>query len=115
MDAVFKALADPCRRRLLDSLRRRNGQTLGELCAPMEMTRQSVTQHLDLLLGANLVSTRWRGRERLHYLNAVPLQQICERWIRRFERRRLAALHALRQRLEGGGGDAGSGAAGGDR
>jgi DNA-binding transcriptional ArsR family regulator len=101
-DAVFKALADPSRRKLLDRLHARNGQTLGELCAPMDMARQSVTRHLALLEAANLVTTRWRGREKLHYLNVVPLQQIHERWIRKFERSRLQALEQLRRRLEEG-------------
>ena len=99
-DAVFKALADPSRRALLDHLHARNGQTLGELCAPMGMARQTVTQHLCLLEAANLVTTKWRGREKLHYLNVVPLQQIYDRWIRKFERRRLAALDGLKRRLE---------------
>jgi len=100
-DAVFKALADPGRRKLLDRLHARNGQTLGELCAPMDMARQSVAQHLAQLEAANLVSTRWRGREKLHYLNVVPLQEIYDRWIRKFKRRRLAALHGLKRTLEG--------------
>ncbi len=88
-DLVFKALADPSRRQLLDRLQVRNGQTLGELCVPMDMARQTVTQHLALLEAANLITTRWRGREKLHFLNVVPLQQIYERWIRKFERKRL--------------------------
>jgi DNA-binding transcriptional ArsR family regulator len=100
-DPVFKALADPNRRRLLDLLHARNGQTLSELCAPMAMARQSVTQHLELLEAANLVTTKWRGREKLHYLNVVPLQEIYDRWIRKFERRRLAALRGLKAELEG--------------
>ena len=103
MDAgkVFKALADPTRRRLLDLLHRENGQTLSALCADMDMTRQAVTQHLQLLEEANLVVTVWRGREKLHYLNPVPLHEIHERWIGKFERARLGALRDLRKKLEG--------------
>ncbi|NUP19504.1 MAG: helix-turn-helix transcriptional regulator, partial [Streptomyces sp.] len=85
MDKVFKALADDTRRRLLDRLREDNGQTLGELCARIDMARQSVTQHLAVLEAANLVSTVRRGREKLHYLNPVPLHEIQERWIDKFE------------------------------
>jgi DNA-binding transcriptional ArsR family regulator len=99
-DAVFKALADPTRRALLDRLRERNGQTLGELCEPLDMARQSATQHLGLLEAANLVTTVRRGREKLHYLNPVPLWDIAERWIEKFERPRLRALSAIRQRAE---------------
>jgi|SRR5262245_54496814 len=98
---VFKALADPSRRRLLDRLYASNGQTLTELCEDLEMTRQAVTQHLDVLEAANLVTTVWRGRQKLHYLNPVPLQEIYERWIRKFERPRLSALHKLKSQLEG--------------
>lgn len=100
MDDVFKALADPSRRQLLDLLYARNGQTLGELCAPLDMTRQAVTKHLKLLEEANLVTTAWRGREKLHYLNPVPIQQIYERWIGKYERHRLQALGDLKQALE---------------
>jgi uncharacterized protein YndB with AHSA1/START domain/DNA-binding transcriptional ArsR family regulator len=100
-DQVFKALADPSRRFLLDSLRARNGQTLGELCAQLAMARQSVTQHLAILEDANLVTTVRRGREKLHYLNPVPIQEIQERWIERFERPRLRALSRIKQRAEG--------------
>jgi DNA-binding transcriptional ArsR family regulator len=100
-DKVFKALADPGRRRLLDQLHRDNGQTLSALCEHMEMTRQAVTQHLQLLEDANLVAVVRQGREKLHYLNSVPLQEIYERWIRKFERGRLRALRDLKQRLEG--------------
>jgi DNA-binding transcriptional ArsR family regulator len=100
-DKVFKALADPSRRLLLDRLYANNGQTLSELCEYLDMTRQAVSQHLEALEGANLVSTVWRGREKLHYLNPVPLQEIYERWIRKFERSRLSALHILKKRLEG--------------
>lgn len=101
MDEVFKALASPARRRLLDALRARNGQTLGELCTQLEMTRQAVTQHLEVLEGANLVATIRRGREKLHYLNPVPIHEIYERWIRKYERHRLEALRELKKRLEG--------------
>ena len=100
MDAVFKALADPTRRRLLDSLRARNGQTLGELCACGEMTRQAVTKHLAVLGAANLVVTQKRGREKLHYLNPVPIHEIGARWIGKYERSRLAVLAFLKTRLE---------------
>jgi DNA-binding transcriptional ArsR family regulator len=103
LDKVFKALGDPSRRQLLDHLCTRNGQTLGELCEHLDMTRQAVTQHLGVLEAANLVVTIWRGREKLHYLNPVPLQDIYERWIRKFERQRLRALHDLKKRLEGEG------------
>jgi uncharacterized protein YndB with AHSA1/START domain/DNA-binding transcriptional ArsR family regulator len=99
-DAVFRALADPTRRALLDRLHERTGQTLSELCASAGMTRQSVTQHLDVLEDANLVSTTRRGREKLHYLNPVPLYEIQERWIDKFERPRLRALRELRRRAE---------------
>ena len=100
-DRVFKALADSSRRLLLDRLYANNGQTLTELCEHLDMTRQAVTQHLEVLEAANLVTTVWRGREKLHYLNPVPLQEIYERWIRKFEKRRLSALHQLKQRLAG--------------
>ena len=101
IDKVFKALADPTRRRLLDQLHRDNGQTLTALCEHMDMTRQAVTQHLQLLEAANLVAVVWQGREKLHYLNAVPLHEIHERWIAKFERSRLGALHNLNRKLEG--------------
>jgi len=101
-DAVFKALADRTRRRLLDSLRAENGQTLVDLCADLAMTRQGVSQHLERLEAAELVVTVRRGREKLHYLNPVPIHEIHERWIAPFERRRLDALHDLKTRLEGG-------------
>lgn len=100
MDAVFKALADPTRRQLLDRLHERNGQTLGELCAQLDMARQSVTQHLAVLERANLISTVRRGREKLHYLNPVPLHEIEQRWIEKFERPRLRALSDLKRRAE---------------
>ncbi len=101
-DTVFKALADPTRRALLDRLRERNGQTLGDLCEPLAMARQSATQHLGVLEAANLITTIRRGREKLHYLNPVPLWSIQERWIGKFERPRLRALSAVRQRAEEG-------------
>jgi DNA-binding transcriptional ArsR family regulator len=100
-DLVFKALADPSRRRLLDILNAHDARTLGELCAHLDMTRQGVAQHLAVLEEAQLVATRWRGREKLHFLNAVPLQEIYDRWIRNFERSRLQALRDLKRRLEG--------------
>ena len=100
VDKVFKALADPTRRRLLDQLHRDNGQTLTALCEHMEMTRQAVTQHLQLLEDANLVAVVWQGREKLHYLNPVPLHEIYARWIEKFEHGRLEALRTLRKRLE---------------
>ena len=100
VDKVFKALADPSRRQLLDRLFARNGQTLGDLCKHLDMSRQAVTQHLLLLQAANLVATVWRGREKLHYLNPVPIHELQERWIRKFERRRLNALRDLKQRIE---------------
>ena len=100
VDAVFKALADESRRKLLDQLRKNNGQTLGELCEHLDMTRQAVTKHLLLLEAANLVVVVWRGREKLHYLNPVPLQEIYERWIGKYERHRLQALSDLKKGLE---------------
>ena len=100
MDDVFRALADPVRRQLLDSLHARNGQTLGELCEGHEMSRQAVTKHLAVLEEANLVATEKRGREKLHYLNPVPIHDIAERWIGKFERGRLAALSDLKKNLE---------------
>jgi DNA-binding transcriptional ArsR family regulator len=100
MDAVFKALADPTRRQLLDRLRARDGQTLGELCEDAAMTRQATTKHLRILEAANLVVTQRRGREKLHYLNPVPINDIAERWIGRFEGGRLRALSDLKRTLE---------------
>jgi len=100
MDAVFKALADPTRRQLLDRLRARNGQTLSELCEHADMTRQAVTKHLAILEAANLVAMRKSGRERLHYLNPLPIHEIAERWIGNFERGRLRALGGLKKNLE---------------
>ena len=100
MDAVFKALADESRRALLDRLYQHNGQTLGELCAHLDMTRQAVTKHLLLLEAANLIAIVWRGREKLHYLNPVPIHEIYERWIGKYERHRLDALSDLKKGLE---------------
>jgi uncharacterized protein YndB with AHSA1/START domain/DNA-binding transcriptional ArsR family regulator len=99
------ALADPSRRLLLDSLNARNGQTLRELCAGLDMARQSVSKHLAILEDADLVTTVWRGREKLHYLNAAPISEIAERWINRYDQRRVAALSDLKKALEGTGMD----------
>jgi DNA-binding transcriptional ArsR family regulator len=101
MDAVFKALADPVRRALLDSLHGRNGQTLRELCEGHGMTRQAVTKHLVLLQAANLVVARKQGREKLHFLNPVPIHEIADRWIDKYERTRLRALADFKKNLEG--------------
>jgi len=100
MDAVFKALADKSRRKLLDQLRSNNGQTSGQLCGHLDMTRQAVTKHLALLEAANLIATIWHGREKLHYLNPTPLHEIYERWIGKYERHRLQALSDLKKGLE---------------
>ena len=100
IDKVFKALADPSRRQLIDRLFERNGQTLTELCEGLDMARQSVTQHLGLLEAANLISVQRQGREKLHYFNPVPIHEIQERWIRKFEQPHLAALRALKTTLE---------------
>jgi DNA-binding transcriptional ArsR family regulator len=100
MDEVFKALADASRRKLLDRLRADNGQTLNELCVRLDMTRQAVSKHLGILEEANLVATVKQGREKLHYLNPVPIHAIAERWIGKFERRRLQALSELKKGLE---------------
>jgi DNA-binding transcriptional ArsR family regulator len=100
VDKVFKALAAPERRLLLDRLRVKNGQTLSELCMHLEMTRQAVTKHLKLLESATLVATLWRGREKLHYLNPMPIHEIAERWIGKYERGRLRALAELKSKLE---------------
>jgi DNA-binding transcriptional ArsR family regulator len=99
-DVLFKALADPSRRKLLDLLYAHDGRTLSELCDHLDMTRQGVTQHLALLEAANLVAVVRRGREKLHFLNPVPLQEIYERWIAKFEKPRLTALSGLKHRLE---------------
>src|SRR5579864_3235987 len=103
IDDVFRALADPSRRRLLDSLNARNGQTLRELCANtnVDMARQSVSKHLAVLEAAGLVTTVWRGREKLHYLNAAPISDIAERWINRYDQQRVTALSDLKKALEG--------------
>jgi DNA-binding transcriptional ArsR family regulator len=102
-DAVFRALADPSRRRLLDRLHAENGQTLTELCRGLAMTRQAVAKHLAVLEEANLVSSQRRGREKLHFINPVPINAIAERWIAKFERAHLAALSHLKRTLEGDG------------
>ena len=99
-DGLFKALADPSRRKLLDLLHAHDGRTLNELCKHLDMTRQGVTQHLDLLEAANLVASVRRGREKLHFLNPVPLHNIYERGIAKFEQPRLKALDNLKRRLE---------------
>ena len=100
MDDIFKALADPGRRRLLDSLNARNGQNLNDLCTVMDMTRQSVTRHLEILEAANLVVVVRRGRERLHYLNAAPIHQVADRWIGQYHQERVRALADLKDALE---------------
>ena len=100
MDEVFKALAAASRRTLLDRLRDKNGQTLNELCDGLDMSRQAVTKHLVILEEANLVTTYRHGREKLHYLNPVPIHQIGERWIKKFERGKLVALSELKRQLE---------------
>jgi DNA-binding transcriptional ArsR family regulator len=100
MDAVFKALADPTRRKLLDRLYARNGQTLGELCQDLEMSRQAVSQHLLMLEAANLTVVIRRGREKLHYLNPAPLYKVSERWLGKFSQRRLEAFSELKRALE---------------
>ncbi|GAA4951791.1 metalloregulator ArsR/SmtB family transcription factor [Streptomonospora halophila] len=101
MDEVFKALADPSRRRLLDALNTRNGQSLRELCSELDMTRQAVAKHLAVLEAAGLVATARRGREKLHFLNAAPINDIADRWIHRYDRARARALADLKQALEG--------------
>jgi DNA-binding transcriptional ArsR family regulator len=100
MDAVFKALADPSRRLLLDRLRARNGQTLGELTEHLDVSRQAVTKHLAVLEAANLVVAVWRGREKLHYLNPAPIHEIARRWIADYEKARVTALAELKRALE---------------
>jgi DNA-binding transcriptional ArsR family regulator len=100
-DKVFRALADPSRRKLLDRLFATSGLTLGQLCEQMHMSRQAVTQHLGVLEAANLVSVEWHGREKHHYLNPVPIHEIYDRWVRKFERRGLKALDDLKKQLEG--------------
>jgi DNA-binding transcriptional ArsR family regulator len=100
-DAVFRALADASRRELLDRLHGKNGQTLGELCRGLDMTRQAVAKHLALLEAANLVASKRLGREKRHFINPVPINAIAERWLKKFERRHLSALSALKKNLEG--------------
>src|SRR5688572_25201072 len=100
MDEVFKALADPSRRELLDRLNRRNGQTLRELCEGLGMARQSVSKHLAILEGANLITAVWRGREKLHFLNPVPITALADRWITQYDRERSRALTDLKTALE---------------
>jgi DNA-binding transcriptional ArsR family regulator len=100
-DKVFKALADATRRKLLDLLYEKNGQTLGQLCEHLNMARQSATQHLEILEAANLITSVKRGRERLHFINPVPIHEVYERWVRKFERERLSLLHDLKTQLEG--------------
>ena len=102
---MFRALADASRRRLLDRLHANNGQSLGDLCQDMEMSRQAVAKHLSILEEANLVVVQWRGREKLHFINPVPINAIAERWISKFEAPRLDAISALKRRLEGEGND----------
>jgi DNA-binding transcriptional ArsR family regulator len=101
MDTVFKALADPTRRQLLDRLFARNGQTLGALCEELEMSRQAVTKHLALLEAANLIATQKHGREKLHFLNPIPINEIADRWIGKYERHLVRALADLKKHLEG--------------
>ena len=100
MDAIFKALGDGSRRRLLDGLNNHNGQTLRELCAGLEMTRQAASKHLGVLEAANLITTVRRGREKLHYLNAVPINDVAERWIGQYDQARVRALAGLKHALE---------------
>jgi DNA-binding transcriptional ArsR family regulator len=100
VDEVFKALADPSRRMLLDRLHAENGLTLGDLCEGLPMSRQAVTKHLAVLEEANLVVALKRGREKLHYLNPAPVAEIWERWIGKFDRRRIEALSDLKRALE---------------
>jgi DNA-binding transcriptional ArsR family regulator len=99
-DSVFRALADPVRRDLLDRLLERSGQTLNELCTGLKMTRQAVSKHLSILESANLIAIKWRGRDKLHFLNPVPIHEISERWIARYQRPHLDALHQLKIDLE---------------
>ncbi|MEI9904409.1 MAG: metalloregulator ArsR/SmtB family transcription factor [Asticcacaulis sp.] len=101
-DAVFRALADASRRQLLDRLHTRSGQSLGELCGGLDMTRPAVAKHLRILEEANLVAVQWKGREKLHFINPVPINQIAERWIGKFERPRLRTLSDLKDALEAG-------------
>lgn len=100
VDKVFRALGDPTRRKLLDLLVERNGQTLGQLCENLDMARQSITQHLGILENANLISTMKRGREKLHFINPLALHEVYVRWVHKFEQQRLALLHELKSELE---------------
>jgi DNA-binding transcriptional ArsR family regulator len=100
-DKVFKALGDPNRRKVLDLLYANNGQSLGTLCEHLDMKRQSATQHIDILIDANLIAIVWKGREKLHFINPVPIHAVYERWVRKFEKGRLSLLHGLKAQLEG--------------
>ena len=100
-DLLFKALADPGRRELMDRLHAHDGQTLTELCRHLDMTRQGVTQHLAVLEAANLLAVVWRGREKLHFLNPVPIHEVYDRWVKKFERHSMRTLAQLKKRLEG--------------
>ncbi|MBL0955532.1 MAG: helix-turn-helix transcriptional regulator [Leptospira sp.] len=100
-DLIFKAMADPNRRKVLDLLFSKNGQTLTQLCEKLDMQRQSATQHIEILVKANLVTAVWKGREKLHFLNPVPIYEVYERWVRKFEENRLGFLHEIKTQLEG--------------
>ncbi|WP_347835822.1 helix-turn-helix transcriptional regulator [Gracilibacillus sp. JCM 18860] len=100
MDKIFKALADTNRRKLLDQLFEKNGQTLNELCGHLDMTRQSVTKHLTILEEANLIIVEWQGRSKLHYLNTAPIGEIYGRWVKKFEHHRIVSLNELKNSLE---------------
>ncbi|PJZ38415.1 transcriptional regulator [Leptospira levettii] len=100
-DLIFKAMADPNRRKVLDLLFSKNGQTLTQLCEQLDMQRQSATQHIEILVKANLVTVVWKGREKLHFLNPVPIYEVYARWVRKFEENRLGFLHELKTQLEG--------------
>ena len=99
-DKVFKALGDPHRRKILDLLSVDNGQTLSALCGHLDMARQSASQHIDILIDANLIAVVWKGREKLHFINPVPIHDVYERWVKKFERGRLGLLHDLKTKLE---------------
>ncbi|RLQ94378.1 ArsR family transcriptional regulator [Falsibacillus albus] len=101
MDKIFKALADKTRRQLLDRLYQQNGQTLNELCGHLEMSRQAVTKHLYLLEEAGLIIVEWKGRTKVHYLNAEPIAQIYDRWLSKYDQHRVAVLQELKSSLEG--------------
>lgn len=101
IDKVFKALGDPTRVKVMDLLYDRNGQTLGELCEHLAMSRQSASQHIGVLESVDLVTAVWKGREKRHFINAMPLHEAYERWVRKFERQRLGLLHDLKKELEG--------------